>query len=306
MRPILAALVLLVACSGSEPSTPSSTALAVEPPAPTPAATPPEAPGEVADPSDAAPSPGPAPTGQKRWLGLPVASMKEPIPGVATDERCLVDRALRGGPAWKAGIRAGDVLVGANGSPVKICKDYLSVARTVPLGGQIGLSVRRGGQRLEFRVDVVQQPADEVAFRKAQFPGTEGVAWELASLRPKGTLSTAKARGKVQVLYFWATWCGPCRQTAPMVDALWKELGPEKVFVAAISNEELQVIEGYLSHSTQAYPVVHDQDSTVKRGYEVSKLPSIVLVGKDGRIVRWETSVSGVRSVLDEARRLAG
>lgn len=248
----------------------------------------------------------PASKGPKRWIGLAVGNMKEPVQGAPPDARCTVMHTNPGGPGASAGVREGDVIVKSAGAEVKQCKEYLAGARTIPLGGRFPIEVLRQGQRLPFELGVVEEPRDRVQWSRDHFPGAAQAPLDLPLLRPATGRTTVKdGEGKVQILYFWATWCGPCRQTAPMLDAAAKELGPKKLRILAVSSEEAPVIETYLAHSTTSYAVAHDERSDLKRYYEVTKLPTVVLIGKDGRVVRWATSLSGVQQVITEARALA-
>lgn len=245
----------------------------------------------------------PTPRTVKRWNGLISGTWKEPIEGVEPDQRAVVLHAMAGSPARAAGLRAMDVIVESAGKPVKTGKDYLGGARTVEVGQSLDLVVMRDGKRVEVSVPMVERPEDMISWRKEHFPGTEQVDYELELLRG-GEGTVADTTGKPQVLYFWATWCGPCRSTSPAVSKLHDELG-DKVQVVGISSEEKGVIEGFIAkHPDYTYPVGWDATGEVKRYYEVKKLPTIVLIDADGKVKTWEISVSGVNRVLAEARKM--
>jgi len=301
LRVLLAAL-LLAACGDPEPTTPAT-------PSPTP--------GAVESPSPAAPTPRPGvqvtdvpvksakpPTKKKnRWLGLSVANMTDPIPGAPEDRRGVVSRAFRGGPAHTAGLKRGDVLLQAAGREVLKYQDYIAEARNVEVGDALSLRVLRDGRELDVSVAMIEKPRDIHRWKVEHWKDTPMLPYEADLVRPVGQVRSAESEGKVRVLYFWATWCGPCRTTSPMVEKMHTEWG-DAAEVLAISSEERGTIEKYITTSTTTYPLVHDSRGHLKLDYEVKKLPTIVVIGADGRVVSWATSVSGVRRAAETVRGL--
>jgi len=238
----------------------------------------------------------------KRWLGITVANMKEPIPGAPEDCRTQVQRAMRGSPAHEAGLRRGDVIMAAQGQPVKRFQEYLAQARKVEIGERLKLQMLREGQPFEAELEMLAKPKDMRGWRRRAFPGTEAFAFSLPSLRPANAGSSHhNLGGKPQLLYFWATWCAPCRQIAPQVEQLYKKAG-DALTIVAVSSEEETVIRRYLKSSDTTYPVAHDLHGMLKQDYEVSKLPTAVLVGGNGRVILWDYGLGGVRKVLRTAR----
>jgi len=305
--PLLLSVLLVVACPATEPSDP--------PPAESAPVTPAEAktPGVVTvetpqwTDKDGNPVESPTPRKAKRWNGLVSGNWKEPLPGVAPDERCVVLHTKVGSPARTAGLQEMDVIVTSAGLPVKNYKDYIAGAKTVEVGETLALEIMRDGQRLPISVGMQEKPPDMIRWQKEQFPGSAAWDYDMPRLRPDGGRITSEAAaGKPQLLYFWATWCGPCRRTSPMVSALHDELG-EAIQVVGISSEDEAVIRKYIAdHPDYTYPVAQDEEGATKRHYEVKKLPTIALVDKDGVVVDWDISVSGVTRVLAKARTLAG
>lgn len=92
--------------------------------------------------------------------------------------------------------------------------------------------------------------------------------------------------GEAVVLSFWASWCGPCRATAPSVDRLAKRLGDKGVTVVGINTmDKPDKGQAYARQIRPSFPIVSDMDGAVGAAYGVSSLPTIVVIDKDG-IVR--------------------
>jgi len=100
------------------------------------------------------------------------------------------------------------------------------------------------------------------------------------------TIDLAKLKGKVVVLNFWATWCGPCRQEIPgFVDA-YKRLHGKGVEIIGISLDEggWDVVQPYVTKANIPYPVVIG-DQTLTDAYGgISAIPTTFIVSKDGKI----------------------
>lgn len=103
-----------------------------------------------------------------------------------------------------------------------------------------------------------------------------------------GVHKLSALRGRVVVLDFWATWCGPCRAVMPPLSALAERHPPEDLVVLGLSDETEGVIRRFVASEakvgrTYAYPFLLD-DGTARRAYQVSSIPTLVLIDRKGRI----------------------
>jgi len=239
---------------------------------------------------------------KKRWLGISVANMKEPIVGAPPDARAMVTRAMRGSPAHTAGLQRGDCIISANGKPVARYQDYLDVARTLEIGDSISLNLLRNGEESTTSITMIERPKKMNSWRRDKFPGTRAFDFELPALRPSGGKHAASTgKDHDQLLYFWATWCGPCRKTSPQVDTLYKE-AKGRIEIVAISSEDNKTLDAFIERSSYSYPVAHDHRGELKLDYEINKLPTAVLVDPSGVVVSWDYGLGGVQRVLSRAR----
>jgi thiol-disulfide isomerase/thioredoxin len=93
-------------------------------------------------------------------------------------------------------------------------------------------------------------------------------------------------RGKVVVLDFWATWCGPCRRWMPIVAKLEKELrGRDVRFFAVNERDTPDKVQAFLKTTGVSVPVLLDRDGHVGQAYDASSIPLTVIVGRDGKVV---------------------
>lgn len=95
----------------------------------------------------------------------------------------------------------------------------------------------------------------------------------------------ADYRGKVVLINFWATWCEPCRDEMPAIQALKTKLGGKSFAVLAVNVAESEArIDAFLRTMVLDFTVLHDRDSAVMKAWRVKALPASFVVGPDGQI----------------------
>ena len=99
------------------------------------------------------------------------------------------------------------------------------------------------------------------------------------------TVSLGQLKGKVVMLNFWASWCGPCRQEMPLLEQMHKRyssLGFTLVGVNVDANSK--DAEEWLSKTPVTFPVLFDRESKVSKLYDVSAMPSTVFIDRQGNV----------------------
>ncbi len=89
----------------------------------------------------------------------------------------------------------------------------------------------------------------------------------------------------VVVLDFWATWCGPCRKQAEILDQMHESIGQQVSFPAANVGEDQQTVQRYASRKPFPYEIVLDTSSEVASEYGAEGLPTLVVIDRAGNIV---------------------
>lgn len=93
--------------------------------------------------------------------------------------------------------------------------------------------------------------------------------------------------GKVVVVSYWATWCGPCRKELPLLEGIQQVAGKERLQVIAVNIEALDTYRRVARRmSSLQMTVAHDSNSEGSKAYGVKGIPHMVIIGKNGRIVR--------------------
>jgi thiol-disulfide isomerase/thioredoxin len=119
-------------------------------------------------------------------------------------------------------------------------------------------------------------------------------------------VSLADYAGKVVVLSFWASWCGPCRKELPMLEGIAQTAGKDRVQVLAINIESLDIYRKLAPKSSAlAMLVASDAGKQAQTAYGVDGIPHMVIIGKDGRILRVHRGYSdaGVDEAIEDLNK---
>jgi thiol-disulfide isomerase/thioredoxin len=123
------------------------------------------------------------------------------------------------------------------------------------------------------------------------------------------SVSLDSLRGKVVMVDFWASWCGPCHHSFPWMAEMQKKYGPQGLVIVAINLDKTrEAAAGFLADAPAPFTVAYDPAGKVASAYHVAGMPTTVLVGRDGRIrsthIGFEPAkAAAFEAVLQEALR---
>jgi thiol-disulfide isomerase/thioredoxin len=98
--------------------------------------------------------------------------------------------------------------------------------------------------------------------------------------------------GQVVVVDFWATWCGPCRIQARILEPIHHDYEGKGVqFLAANVGEDEATVQGFVKSKPFPYPVLLDPESQVSSSFGIYALPTLMVVDKKGNIALLKSGV---------------
>ena len=115
-------------------------------------------------------------------------------------------------------------------------------------------------------------------------PGALGE--DVAPALADGRLSLGELRGTPFVLNFWASWCIPCREEAPLLERSWREHGPRGVLFLGLNMQDLtDDARAFLREFDIGYPTIREPANEVARSYGTTGIPETFFVSARGRVV---------------------
>ena len=105
------------------------------------------------------------------------------------------------------------------------------------------------------------------------------------SARDGRQVALSELEGQVVLLNFWATWCGPCRQEMPHLEALYERYSDLGFTLLGVNVEEdSSGADKFLAETPVTFPILFDPKSEVSKKYDVIDMPSTVIIDRAGNM----------------------
>lgn len=101
------------------------------------------------------------------------------------------------------------------------------------------------------------------------------------------TYTQADFGGKLLILNFWATWCPPCREELPSLDALQRTLGPKGLVVLGVSvDKDEKLYRDFLVRNKVAIATARNPGQDINREYGTVQFPESYIIDRNGKVVQ--------------------
>jgi thiol-disulfide isomerase/thioredoxin len=195
-------------------------------------------------------------------------------------------------PASSAGLQQGDVIVTARGGPIHSVEEFTLSVRAAGAGARYALVVLRGRQRVNLDVRLASAPR----------MGSVAVGSPAPSLNARlvmgaGPSDLAQLRGRVVLLDFWASWCGPCRVMMPVLNGFHQRYAAQGLTVLGVTDEGPMIARAVGTQLAIRYTLASEPSAAPRFG--VTGLPTMVVIDRSGNVRRVVVGLDG-----SEMRRL--
>ncbi len=159
--------------------------------------------------------------------------------------------------------------------------------------------MRRRGPEDAARAELLNRPAPPLRFGHER------------NLPPEARALVESRSGRLILVEFWATWCGPCRESMPKLERLQRRFGDRLLVVgvtrfysgAAERRQELEEITSFLEERGVHYPILIEDTEGTHRAYRVALLPTTVIIQPNGEVTHYWIGDYGADAAIAEVEQ---
>jgi cytochrome c biogenesis protein CcmG/thiol:disulfide interchange protein DsbE len=131
--------------------------------------------------------------------------------------------------------------------------------------------------------------------------GSQAPDFTLERLDEEGELTLSSLRGQGVVLNFWASWCLPCKDEAPLLEEVWRENRSRGLVVVGLDGRDFRRdARGFMRRFDLTFPIVYDGPGDTWDDWGLTGLPETFVLDREGKVL--EAFVGSVESDEDRAR----
>jgi cytochrome c biogenesis protein CcmG/thiol:disulfide interchange protein DsbE len=147
----------------------------------------------------------------------------------------------------------------------------------------IGLLIALLGWRVASRSE-----AQNIALKAEKGEKPAAPDFELPRLDGQGEITLSSYRGKAVVLNFWASWCLPCRDEAPLLQEAWERYDDRGLVVLGVDAQDfVGDARRFVERFELTYPNVHDKNGSTLGRFGIAGFPETMFIDAQGRIVAY-------------------
>ncbi|HTE55333.1 MAG TPA: redoxin domain-containing protein [Kofleriaceae bacterium] len=210
------------------------------------------------------------------WLGV----------GIEDGQRGVrITEVIEGTPGDRAGMLIGDEIVRLDGRPLATTDDLFARLHGRKSGDRLVLEVARGSRRIRMRATLAPR-LEEQEILERRFIDKPAPLFDLPVASGTGSGELERLAGKVVVIEFLATWCGPCKTTYGALGALDRRRRGDGLVVLGIGDESEAALRALAGQERLSFTILRDVGATARAAYRVSDLPTILVIDRAG-VVRY-------------------
>ena len=202
--------------------------------------------------------------------------------------------------AFRAGVKPSDLVIQLDSKPIASIDALKARVQKAKAGDHLKIGLLRQGKFLQFDAILTARP-DDIRNLVGSHVGSK--AYALEKDKYYANQSAVTKVPKAILLDFWATWCGPCRASIPMLRDIYARFKPQGLMLVGVSNDRLDALQSFQKMEKEPWPLYNDVGGLQSSRWGVRSIPSMILCGGDWVVRRQWFNGPPSQAELDEAIR---